>query len=57
MKQKFRIKKALEGTLTIENYLNGYSVGFANPDGDGEELAKLMKSLKDGDELLIIKSN
>ena len=53
--QGFRLRKSVEGTLTIEDYPNGYSIGLSNPDGDGMELANFLKKLKEGDELFIIK--
>ena len=56
MKQKFRLEKDRGGAITFESYINELAVGFSTPDGDGEKLAKFLKNLKEGEDIIIMEA-
>ncbi len=54
MKEGYIIEKAPVGTITIQDFLNfRFCQGFICPNKDGVSFGKFMKSIKDGDNLII----
>jgi lysophospholipid acyltransferase (LPLAT)-like uncharacterized protein len=57
-KNSFVLEKNINGTITISSqYIDFIDTGFVTPKGDGTQLNKFMKKLKEGDKIKITKEN